>query len=98
MKIGGRRFSIGEVVQSALALPPVEQAHAVVYSRYGEPAVALFVVPASGAPLAPADVRSALASRLASFKVPRTIQVLAELPTRGIGKIDDAALRALAVS
>jgi hypothetical protein len=30
--------------------------------------------------------------------VPRTIHVLAELPTRGIGKVDEAALRALAVN
>jgi acyl-coenzyme A synthetase/AMP-(fatty) acid ligase len=96
VKIGGRRFSTGEVVRAALASPSVEQAHAVVYARFGEPAVALFVVPPAGTSLASPDVRAFLAARLASFKVPRTIGVLAELPTRGIGKVDDDALRALA--
>jgi acyl-coenzyme A synthetase/AMP-(fatty) acid ligase len=105
VKIGGRRFSTGEIVQTALAAPGVAQAHALAYDRFGEPAIALFVVASNGVsrppgcqPLSAADVRSHLASRLASFKVPRTIHVLAELPTRGIGKVDEAALRALAIN
>lgn len=97
VKVGGRRFSTGEVVRAALDEPRVEQAHAVVYERFGEPAVALFVVVAPDrGTVTPAEVRSFLAARLASFKIPRTIQVLRELPTRGIGKIDEEALRALA--
>ncbi len=104
VKIGGRRFSIGEIVQTALAAPGVAQAHALAYDCFGEPAIALFVVPASGLPpsaaaaLSAADVRAHLASRLAPFKVPRTIQVLDELPTRGVGKVDEVALRALATN
>jgi acyl-coenzyme A synthetase/AMP-(fatty) acid ligase len=98
VKVGGRRFSTGEVVQAALAEPRVEQAHAVVYDRFGELAVALFVVPCKDAMLTAADVRSQLSGRLASFKVPRTIQVVAGFPTRGIGKVDEEALRALVVS
>jgi acyl-coenzyme A synthetase/AMP-(fatty) acid ligase len=105
VKIGGRRFSTGEVVQTALAVPGVAQAHALAYDRFGEPAIALFVVASNGVPKSPehqpvsaADVRTHLASRLAPFKVPRTIHVLSELPTRGIGKVDEAALRALATN
>jgi acyl-coenzyme A synthetase/AMP-(fatty) acid ligase len=104
VKIGGRRFSTGEIVQTALATPGVAQAHALAYDRFGEPAIALFVVatnglpPSTSAPLSAADVRAHLSSRLAPFKVPRTIHVLAELPTRGIGKVDEAALRALATN
>ena len=98
VKIGGRRFSTGEVVQTALAAPGVAQAHALPYDRFGEHAIALFVVAANGLPLSAADVRAHLASRLAPFKVPRTIDVLAELPTRGIGKVDEAALRAIATN
>lgn len=105
VKIGGRRFSTGEIVQTALAAPGVAQAHALAYDRFGEPAIALFVVASNGvsssstAPaLTAADVRSHLSARLAPFKVPRTIHVLAELPTRGIGKVDEAALRALATN
>jgi len=95
VKVGGRRFSTGEVVQAALAEPRIEQAHAIVYSRFGEVAVALFVVPRKGARVTAADVRSVLAGRLARFKIPRTIQLLASLPTRGIGKVDEEALRTL---
>jgi acyl-coenzyme A synthetase/AMP-(fatty) acid ligase len=98
VKIGGRRFSTGEVVQAALAAPGVAQAHALPYDRFGEHAIALFVVASDSLPLSSADVRAHLASRLAPFKVPRTIHVLAELPTRGIGKVDEAALRALAIN
>jgi len=98
VKIGGRRFSTGEVVQAALAAPGVAQAHALPYDRFGEHAIALFVVASDGLPLSAADVRAHLASRLAPFKVPRTIHVMAELPTRGIGKVDEAALRAIATN
>ena len=98
IKMGGRRFSVTEVVQAALSSPLVDQAHAVSYDRYGELAVALFVVARRSVALTPADVRSFLASRLAPFKVPRTIHVLDELPWLGIGKIDELALRRMAVS
>jgi acyl-coenzyme A synthetase/AMP-(fatty) acid ligase len=98
VKIGGRRFSLAEVVQTAQSSPLVEQAQAVTYSRYGELAVALFVVPQRSGTLAPSDVRSFIAEHLAQFKVPRTIRVLDELPSRGIGKVDDDALRRLADS
>ncbi len=96
VKVGGRRFSTGEVVQAALAEPRIDHAHAVVYNRFGEDAVALFVVPRRNARLTTADVRSRLAAQLAPFKVPRTVQVLTALPSRGIGKVDEEALRALA--
>ncbi|MBE3133141.1 MAG: long-chain fatty acid--CoA ligase [Acidobacteria bacterium] len=96
VKVGGRRFSLAEVVQAALSLPPIDQAHAVPYDRYGELAVALFVVARQPPDLTPADVRAFLATRLAPFKVPRTIRVLDELPSRGIGKVDETALRRMA--
>ncbi len=98
VKIGGRRFSTGEVIQAALAASGVAQAHALPYDRFGEHAIALFVVASNGVPLSAADVRAHLALRLAPFKIPRTIHVLAELPTRGIGKVDEAALRAIATN
>lgn len=94
VKVGGRRFSTGEVVQAALAEPRVDHAHAIVYHRFGEPAVALFVVPRENAEITGADVRGCVAARLAAFKVPRTIHIVATLPRRGIGKVDEEALRA----
>jgi acyl-coenzyme A synthetase/AMP-(fatty) acid ligase len=93
VKIGGRRFSSGEIVQAALEEPRVDRAHAIVYSRFGELAVALFAVPRQGLLLTPAELRTFVAGRLAPFKVPRTIHVLSELPTRSLGKVDEGALR-----
>jgi len=95
VKVGGRRFSTGEVVQTVLTEPAIQQAHAVVYERFGETAVALFVVGCKDVRLTAADVRRLLARRLAPFKVPRTIKVLAALPARGLGKVDEDALRSL---
>jgi acyl-coenzyme A synthetase/AMP-(fatty) acid ligase len=95
VKVGGRRFSTGEVVQAALADPRIEQAHAIVYTRFGEVAVALFVVSPKDVAVTTDEVRSLLAGRLARFKIPRTIQVLESLPSRGIGKVDEEALRGL---
>ncbi len=96
VKIGGRRMSTGEVTQAALSHPGVEQAHAVAYGRYGELAVALFAVPARGVELTASDLRTFLCGRLPAFKVPRTVRVVAALPSRGIGKADEQALRRLA--
>ena len=98
VKVGGRRFSLAETVQVALSWPSIDQAHAVLYDRYGEFAVALFVVARRPLALTPVDVRTYLAARLAAFKVPRTIRVLDELPSRGIGKVDELALRRMAAS
>ena len=96
VKVGGRRFSLAETVQAVLMWPSIDQAHAVPYERYGELAVALFVVPARPGTITPAEVRSFLAGKLAPFKVPRTICVLDELPMRGIGKVDEQALKSMA--
>ena len=48
VKIDGRRFSTGEIVQAGLAAPGVAQAHALAYDRFGKAAIALFVVAANG--------------------------------------------------
>ena len=98
VKVGGRRFSLAETVQAALSSPSIDQAHAVLYDRYSEKAVALFVVARKPLALTAAEVWVFLAARLAPFKVPRTIRVLDELPSRGIGKVDETALRRMAAS
>lgn len=95
VKVGGRRFSTDEIVRVALDHPAVEQACAVTYRRYGEPAVALFVTVAPGADHSAASLRAHLAGRLSPFKVPRTLQVLDRIPTTGSGKVDVESLRAL---
>lgn len=92
VKVAGKRFSTNEVQAAAQALAGVEQAEVVTYPRYGETAVALFVVPAPGSELSPKTVRRALAEGLAGFKQPRTIAVLRQMPRLSSGKVDRQAL------
>lgn len=95
VKVGGKRFSTEEVLAAARAVAGLSEAAVVTYSRFGENAVALFATPdpARKAALTAADLRQALAARLAPFKVPRTIELVAELPRLGNGKVDQQELR-----
>lgn len=97
VKVGGKRFSTNEIIQIAQTLDGVENAVAVVYERYDENAVALFLTAAADG-LEEAAVRRALAERLAPFKVPRTIRVLANLPCLANGKVDLERLKARAAA
>ena len=60
--------------------------------RWGEVGRA-FVQPRPGAAVAESDVVAHARSRLAGYKVPKSVVVLAELPRLGSGKPDRAALR-----
>jgi acyl-coenzyme A synthetase/AMP-(fatty) acid ligase len=93
VKIGAKRFSTEEIVRAARAMPGIEDAAAVTYERYGETAVALFVVPSAVDRLDRTDITRFLNERLASFKLPRTIRLLEKLPAIGIGKVDTEKLR-----
>ncbi|MBS0657081.1 MAG: AMP-binding protein [Verrucomicrobia bacterium] len=55
--------------------------------------VAAVVVPRPGATLVPEELISALRARLASFKVPKRLEILPELPRNAMGKVLKAALR-----
>ena len=63
-------------------------------ARWGEVGRA-FVQPAPGVVLDPAAVQTHLEGRLARFKRPKQIVVLAELPRTGSGKIDKTLLKTL---
>lgn len=93
VKVGGKRFSTDEVVRAAQACPGVGEAEAVAFERFGETAVALFATAPEGATLTAAGLRAALAEKLAGFKVPRAIEVLAEMPRLSNGKVDRMALK-----
>ena len=61
-------------------------------ARWGEVGRA-FVQPRTGAELRESDVVAHARGRLAGYKVPKSVVVLAELPRLGSGKPDRAALR-----
>ena len=58
----------------------------------GEAVVAV-VVPRPGASIDPAAILAACAERLARFKCPRRVEIVAELPRNAMGKVQKAALR-----
>jgi len=62
--------------------------------RWGEVGRA-FIEPVPGASLSPDELRSWLDGRLARFKAPKHVQVLAALPRTGSGKVDKPALSRL---
>jgi acyl-coenzyme A synthetase/AMP-(fatty) acid ligase len=95
VKVGGKRFSSVEVEQTLRAMPSVAEAAVFPYLRFGEPAIAAVIAPEQGAVLDEASARAFLAERLATYKLPRTILVLATLPRGSHDKIDYQALRAL---
>ena len=59
---------------------------------FGE-AVTAVVVPKPGATVAPGQVLAALKGRIANFKVPKQVHVLAELPRNQMGKVQKNLLR-----
>ena len=95
VKVGGKRFSSVEVEQALRAMPGVAEAAVFPYLRFGEPAIAAVISPEPDAVLDETRARAFLAERLASYKLPRTILVLAALPRGSHDKIDYQALRAL---
>jgi acyl-coenzyme A synthetase/AMP-(fatty) acid ligase len=95
VKVGGKRFSTLEVEQVLRAMPKVAEAAVFPYQRFGEPAIAAAITAESGAVLDHATVRAFLGERLAAFKLPRTILLLATLPRGSHDKVDYRALRVL---
>ncbi len=94
IKAGGIWVSPAEVESVLIEHPDVLEA-AVVGDRSiaGLETVVAFVVPAAGATIDPAALEAHCRSRVASFKRPREIVVVDELPKTATGKIKRYALR-----
>ena len=95
VKVGGKRFSTVEVEQALRTMPFVAEAAVFPYQRFGEPAIAAVISPELGHTLDEAAVRAFLSERLATYKLPRSILVLAQMPRGSHDKIDYKALRTL---
>ena len=94
LKVGGENVDPTEVESYLLTHPGVHQAAVVSYpdARLGEVAVA-FVQKAPGAEVAPEGLIAFCRGRIASFKAPRHVFVVDELPMTSSGKIQKARLR-----
>ncbi len=91
---GGLNVYPAEVEAALDALPGVA-ASAVIgvpHPDFGEAVVAC-LIPAPGAALAAAEVRAALRDRLAAFKIPKAVLVMAEFPRNAMGKVQKTDLR-----
>jgi 2,3-dihydroxybenzoate-AMP ligase len=93
---GGEKISAEEVENLVYQLPSVAQVAAVGMpdAELGE-RVCLFVVSRPGHSVALADVHAAMdAMGVAKFKYPDRLEIVGEIPSTKVGKIDKKALRA----
>jgi len=90
----GENISSWEVEQALQTHPAVETAAVVpVPSELGEDEVLAFVVARAGATLEPHELILHLEPRLASFAVPRYVELVPELPLTENGKVRKVVLR-----
>ncbi len=94
IKVGGENVDPTEVESYLGTYPGVRQAAVVSYpdARLGEVGV-VFVQPLPGATVAPDDLLGFCRGRIASFKIPRHVFVVDELPMTSSGKVQKARLR-----
>jgi amino acid adenylation domain-containing protein len=94
VKLRGFRIEPGEVEVALREVAGMRQAHVTVWRppAGGEPRLVAYVVPASGEPLAPGEVKALLRARLPEHLVPADIIALAALPLMASGKVDPRAL------
>ncbi|MBC2878299.1 MULTISPECIES: long-chain-fatty-acid--CoA ligase [Streptomyces] len=94
---GGENVCPAEVERVLAEHPAVAEAAVVGVpdEKWGE-AVRAVLVAADGMPVDPAELRAFCRERLAGFKCPTSVEVVAALPRNATGKIDKKALRAAA--
>jgi fatty-acyl-CoA synthase len=94
LKVGGENVDPMEVEGHLLRHPAVHQAAVVGYpdARLTEVAVA-FVIPKDGAAITAEALIAACRGRIASFKIPRHVFLVDDLPTTSSGKIRKVDLR-----
>jgi acyl-CoA synthetase (AMP-forming)/AMP-acid ligase II len=95
LKVGGENVDPVEVEAYLLRHPAVREAAVVGYpdARLTEVPVA-FVIGRDGAAVTADELIAACRGRIASFKIPRHVFFVDELPMTSSGKVQKAALRA----
>ncbi len=89
VKLAGRRVDLAEVTAVLRRLPGVRDAWVAVGGE-SEPVLGAVVASAR----TPADLRAALQTDTAAWKIPKRWRIVAELPLTARGKVDTHALRA----
>ena len=96
LKVSGKWFSPREAEECLLEHPDVKEAAVVgIENEDGLAVPVAFVVPAAGADFrgVPTAIRAHLGESLESYKHPREVHLLAELPRTHLGKVDRGTLR-----
>ena len=100
LRVGGENVAASEIEQVVIAVPGVREA-AVVGMKHPmlDEVPVVFIIPHAGVARAPAalhdDVMAACRDALASFKVPREIRFVDEMPRSTLEKVAKAELRKL---
>ncbi|EGD54956.1 non-ribosomal peptide synthetase [Gordonia neofelifaecis] len=94
VKIRGFRVELGEIEGALRTLPSVRHAVAVLVAGNGPATLAAVVAPEPGSAPNPDELRDSLADLVPGYMVPAVIDVRAELPLTGNGKLDRAAITA----
>jgi malonyl-CoA/methylmalonyl-CoA synthetase len=94
IKSGGHKISALEIEAALRDHPAVEDVAVVGLDdpTWGE-RVCACVVPRAGAPLTLEELQAFARPRLAAYKLPRALRLLADLPRNAMGKVQKAALR-----
>jgi benzoate-CoA ligase family protein len=96
LKVSGQWVSPEEVESCLLAHPAVRECAVVgIPAQAGLTRTHAFVVAREARPGLEEEIRSFLGGRLAPYKVPRAVTLLAELPRTHLGKVDRGRLRSL---
>ncbi|WP_434114536.1 amino acid adenylation domain-containing protein [Paraburkholderia caffeinilytica] len=98
VKIRGYRVEPGEVSAALRALEGVAQAETLAVDHEGRLRLASFVASSNGARLDESTLRAELTTRLPDYMVPAVLLIVPTLPVTANGKVDRAALRALAAA
>lgn len=94
IKVAGENVSASEVERVLLTHPDIAEAAVIaVPHAIRDEVPAAFVVAADGAALDPESVIAHCRIHLAKFKVPKVVEICAELPKTSIGKIEKKVLR-----
>ncbi|MFC1848898.1 class I adenylate-forming enzyme family protein [candidate division CSSED10-310 bacterium] len=88
MKFRGKRLSSLEVENMLCLGPGVKEAAVTTADVLGEEQLIAFIVPVAGVVLNKSELQNFLQQRLAPYKVPRIIKIVASIPKRAMGKYD----------
>lgn len=99
IKSGGMTVIPNEVEAALMSHPGVSDAAVVGMpdEQWGE-AVHAFVIPTAGAAVSESDLKGYCQERLANYKRPKAIHIVADLPRTGIGKIARRVVRERALA